>query len=295
MTDKNIRSLLDISIDIHDTLYPNNGKLFGTCINKFTQTYNKVDNTELFTDVFLKFFKNNSSDISKIISTDTIDKVSLTKKVKKEDKKSGWSVPKLEGYVIYLSEEDEKLKNVCIPITEIYQASLRLHMSDKDDIKYASYPPKILYHLYSIFLAILPSSIKEYKNIESNIKILSDIVEEVGSNVDDKVEPKSTGNMKDITKALKEVMRKSGVNLPGDAKQLDEAMERLVGEDSLNKIGKIVGEIGIDNKNEDLGSALSKIGTALQSESVKKTISEISEKTNKQTNDLISSIPGSQE
>jgi len=305
--DTHLTNLLKVAIKISGSVSG-----FGTSpvwvswVSKFLQAYNSAKNPPAFHDMFMMYFHTNASDIASPIMAagGRIQDAWLRDCKTSKSHEGTWSMSGIQprGQIIYYSV-DPKLKSVSIPLTEIYLASIKLYRDGKDkDTFAATAPSNVLYNFYSIYAALLPTSAPERASIVENQESMKQALELSGvSDVNATTTQTGGGALKDVGTLVRTLIERSGYEIPQeDADKMEKTMGNIMESDVLSHITKAVGSAtisgeGIDKAgNPDIGAILANVGHALQNPQVKEAIATVSEKTQKQTETLLDSIPSGQ-
>jgi hypothetical protein len=108
----------------------------------------------------------------------------LNQDKKKGKKKSGDDVSfslrniNCRGEVIYFDESNEKIRNVCIPISEAYLAAVKIYIDGSKKGEYSPLPAQFLVALWSVMSHIAEDE-EDKEAINSNIKSLKEIVDQL--------------------------------------------------------------------------------------------------------------------
>ena len=270
---------------------------------KFLQAYNAAKNPPAYHEMFIRYLNEGGVDLASPIMTDDgrVQDSWLRDSKTTKSKDGSWSLSGIQprGQVIYFSP-DPKYKTVSIPITEIYLAAMKLYHDNRNKDTFAAVAPSsILYNLYGIYAAILPSSAPERSTIIKNKDAMQGAIEMSGvSDVNSITSQPGGGALKDVKSLMRTVIERTGFEIPAeDAEKMEKTVSTLVEGDILSHITRVVGSAtsggsGTDSAgNPDIGAILANVGQALQNTQVKTAISEISAQSQKQSESLLSSIP----
>jgi len=163
------------------------------CVEKFHAAYIKAKNPDGFRDMFSTYLNKNSERFTdevvdsesgelndewlknkEVISSDK------NKKKKKNNDDFSFSLRNINcrGEVIYFDETNEKIRNVCIPISEAYLSAVKLYSDGAKKGEYSPLPAQFLVALWTVMSHIVEDE-DEKDSITSNIKSLKDIVDQL--------------------------------------------------------------------------------------------------------------------
>jgi len=145
--DASIRNLLKVITQVQAQSTVNSGDFLKSskpywhlCTEKFHAAYIKAKNPDGFRDMFLNFFgKNEDNFIDDVVADEEIndewlkckDVITINNKNKKKKNSDEFSFSlrniNCRGHVIYFDENNEKIRNVCIPIGEAYIAAVKIY------------------------------------------------------------------------------------------------------------------------------------------------------------------------
>lgn len=297
--DDAIRKLIEISINVYDIKYNKQDKtvLWFTRITKFNSAYIKSKKPKAFFSMFQKLYEIYKDQIDNKIFIETkedtkVNDAWLKDKVNHENKNQtayGWSPNQLtcSGVVLYV---DPNIKQVSIPLSEIYLTIIDLIKKNKNDTKIVLLAPKFLQCIYKIFYAVTDHNSK----LKENYETLTDLINKNSvDNSDDYI----GNNMADFSKMISSLMKTAGINVSLDSKQIESAITTTFNNPSIKKMGEVVNKIVEDpnklseNPGEAISQVINKIGDALRNEDVKSILVETVKETTDKTTKLFESIP----
>jgi len=293
--DASIRSLLKVisniqnnggvSIDFMKTSKP----YWHICTEKFHAAYIKAKNPDGFRDMFLNFFNKHEDKFTDDVVDEDGDindewlknkEVLSSKKNKKKSDDMGFSLRNINcrGEVIYFDESNDKIRNVCIPISEAYLQACSLYATKAKEGEYITLPAQLLHSLFTVMSFVVEDE-DDKESIESNIKSLKEILEQLGENDD---EDDGTGDtLTPLNGLFKNLAKK--FNLGGDGKLDTSSIEKTVSNlldsqsDMVNKAKKIFNtfsEKANIKEGADISSIITGVSEGLKDESLQKEIRE---------------------
>ena len=292
---KHVKALTELSLNIADDLN-NESLVWKNYVTRFMQAYTAANNPDGFREMFMRFFRSNVSQLSRPIMNDEMefnDKWLKSTEViphPASKKVASYSLKQFcRGIIVYFSDDNEKLRAVSIPISEIYNAALKL--CARDHVKYVTLPASVIYHFFSIILAVIPRSFHEREVIQRNVDVIREAIKGLGSSPD-KIENKTMGNINGMGSLIKEMVKQAGMKVPEkSSKDMDAALDRMMNGDVIAKIGNLVSTISADSEGSDLSSVLRNVGKALQNDELNATVADITAKHESEAQNLVASIP----
>jgi hypothetical protein len=324
-----IRELLQTALKVHDEQYGNMSdkqQLWMVWTQKlltaYTKTFAKVGNGDGFHGMFVRFYTDNSKDITVPIFVEKEDgnvevndkwlrctdqmkgpgiklrPLDKNAKPSKPSSEESWSptIGRCKGHVIYFDDAPKHLA-VSLPISEIYAIAMKLYKEKgSKDLACRTYPGKLLLYFYTVIYNVLPDFEEGKPIIEKNVKLLHDFIEQM-TPTDSAVEGTGSG-LAGIGRIMSQVMKAAGINASGfDEKEIGRSLSGALTDGAINGVGKVVGalvkSVQGDGKEapKDIGDVVSGLGRALQSDTVKDAIRETAVATSALTGQLSASIP----
>jgi hypothetical protein len=252
------------------------------CVEKFHAAYIKAKNPEGFADMFVNFFIKHSEKFTEdVIDEETQDlndewlknkEVLLSDKNKKKRKSGGddysFSLKNINcrGEVIYFDETNEKIRNVCIPISEAYLAAVKIYSDGAKKGEYSPLPAQLLVALWTVILNVATND-EDKKSIAENIKSLKDVVDQL-TNGDE--EDNETGDtLNPLSSILSKFGKKFGLGGENGAMDLS-SIEKTVS-------GMFSGENNIADKAKNIFNKFSEKANIKEGADISTIISSVSE------------------
>ncbi len=321
--DSSIRYLFETSLNIRNEAYGNSQntqKLWVTWLTKFINIYTKKKNPDTFIPMFQTFFNENIDQFSlPIFETEEDGSTKVNDNWLKHNEyrdgpgfdasnppkkivKNSWTPDdsRCKGYVIYFND-NEKFYMISIPISEIYNTAVKLWRERKEkNLECKTFPAKILLSLFSVVYHSLPDISDQKEILKSNIDKLQAHV--------DTLTPAGGGSsnvgsgLSGIGKIMSQIMKASGISGSSsfDEGKIDNMIGKIANQNSIEKVGKVIGTVIETIKPEEgsgeqqnIGGVLNKIGKALQSDTVTSAVTEVASlgKPSSESVDLINTIP----
>ncbi len=282
--DASIRNLLKVIAQIQSNggsidFLKSSKPYWHLCIEKFHAAYIKAKNPEGFRDMFLNFLdKNNLQFTEDIVDPETqeindewLKNKEVLNQDKKKSKKNSDDVSfslrsiKCRGEVIYFDETNEKIRNVCIPISEAYLAAVKIYVDGSKKGEYSPLPAQFLVSLWTVMSHIAEDE-DDKKSIHDNIKSLKEIVEQLTNGEESDNETGDTLNP--LTGIMNKFAKKFGL---GGENGMDlSSIEKTVS-------GLFSGENNIADKAKDIFSKFSEKANIKEGADISTIISSVSE------------------
>lgn len=309
-------ALLQLGMEMHDQLYPgaSSRHTWAVWSNKFLTLISNTDKGKLdnLRDVFLRFYTKMSDEIAMpIFSGVNDDKVndgwlkdmgvkpgpgfSEPGSSKSEGNKDGWSLGSIrpKGYVIYFNENNLATRAVAVPIGEIYQAAIKLHIEKgSKDAACMAYPLKVLYYLYHIMNEVVPSVDPKKKQVSANFSKINDAL----SSISDEGATDS-GGTQGFTKLFSNILKQAGMSGNIDEKSVGNIINTVANKDTMSGIGQLVStvtkavDLGDGKQPVDLGKVLTSLGGALQNPDVQEAAKKTALSAQKSIAELQATVP----
>ena len=280
--DINIKKLFTLSCEVHDKLYGSmaNQQFWFICMCKFSVIYSQSDNQQAFIDIFLKFYKKNIEFFTQKLfvenendELDVNDDWLLLKNKEKKTKKWSPSMSTCKGQVIYFDEQNVKLKAIIIPISELYDAAIKLYKEKGDSNPICkTYQIKVLDAFFSIFSSIVTDN----DVLNTNLTELKEHIEII-------TPTKSTeSNMGGIGKLISGVLSNAGINSNFDTKNIDNLINKASTQENLDKMSTVLKEVVTvfnttdSTENKGVDGILNNIKKVIELPIIKSVVSDVS-------------------
>jgi hypothetical protein len=297
--DSSIKSLLKVISAIS-----NNGKIgsmdfmktskpyWNLCCDKFHAAYIKARNPEGFRDMFYSFFDSRRDQFTEdVVSDGEINDEWLKNKEvlplpgggagkkKKSADEFGFSLKSIScrGEIIYFDASNEKIRNVCVPITEAYLAACKIYVDGSKNGEYSPLPAQLLFNLFLIMYHVCDT--EDQETMKANCLSLKDIVDSLTS--EDDINDGTGSTLEPIKGMMKTLADKFG--LSGEASKLMEgdgiqkAISGIFSEEVTGKMKNMWStfqdKVKID-ETKDIGALISSIGEAIKDPSLQSTLQE---------------------
>lgn len=265
------------------------------CCDKFHAAYAKARNAEGFRDMFYNFYdKHRVKFTLDVVEDGEINDEWLKnkevlplpnanssgKKKKRTDDEYGFSLRTIScrGEIIYFDESNDKIRNVCIPITEAYLAACKIYVDGAKQGEYSPLPAQLLYHLYNVIGEVCDEEDQEI--MASNVKSLKEIVDSL--TVDD---APSTGEgatldpLRGVMKKLASTFGNSGGDMGKllEGEGINKMVSSLFNDDVSNKIKNVwttfTDKVKVE-ETSDIGTLISNVSEAMKDESIQNSIKD---------------------
>jgi hypothetical protein len=263
------------------------------CCDKFHAAYAKARNAEGFRDMFYNFYDRKRLDFTREVVEDgeindewlknkevlPIPGSSTNRKKKRNDDEFGFSLRSIScrGEIVYFDETNEKIRNVCVPISEAYLSACKIYAEGAKNGEYSPLPAQLLYNLYNVILEVCDEEDQEV--MASNVKSLKEIMDSLTS--DDSVEEGEGSTLNPIKGVMKKLVDTLGGG--GDASKLLEGdginkmVSSLFSDDISSKIKNVwtnfTDKVKPD-ETSDIGTLISNVSDAMKDESLQNCIKE---------------------
>ena len=267
------------------------------CTEKFHAAYTKAKNPDGFRDMFHSFFDKHQDKFTDSVVDEEGDindewlknkEVVSKKKSKKSNDELSFSLKNINcrGEVIYFDESNEKIRNVCIPISEAYIAAVKIYVDGAKKGEYSPLPALLLHALFCVVGHITDENFKD--DVTTNIKALKEVIDSL---VSDETPSSSSGTgstLNPISDVIKNFASKFGLN---DANgnmnmgNIEKTVSNLFSDDMTSKVKNIfttfTDKVKIDG-NADIGTIMANVTEAMKDpelqSSLKETIADVAAK-----------------
>lgn len=290
--DASIRALLKVISQIQ-----NNGSLGGIdfmktskpywhiCTEKFYAAYIKAKNPEGFRDMFLNFYNKHEDKFTDNVVDDgeindewlknkEVLKSDKNKKSKKSGDDVGFSLKNINcrGEVIYFDETNEKIRNVCIPITEAYLNACKIYSEGAKKGEYSPLPAQLLSALYSLMYHICEDE-DDKKIIQTNIDDLKDVISQL-TGEDEQEETTEGDTLNPLGSVIKNLTKKFNLgdgNGGLDMSSIEKTVGSLFNDDLIGKAKGIFNtfteKVNI-KEGADISTIISSVSDAMKDQSI---------------------------
>ena len=294
--DASIRNLLKVITQIQNhggtiDFLKSSKPYWHLCVEKFHAAYIKAKNPEGFRDMFLNYFEKHSDKFTEDVVDDgqeINDEWLKNKEVLNQDKKKGkkknddmsFSLRNINcrGEVIYFDETNEKIRNVCIPISEAYLAAIKIYSDGAKKGEYSPLPAQFLMALWTLMSQVAVKD-EDKEAIEGNIKSLKEIVEQLTNG--DESDDETGDTLNPLTGIMNKFAKKFG--LAGENGMDLSSIEKTVS-------GLFNGENNIADKAKTIFNKFSEKANIKEGSDISTIISNVSEAM--KDNDIQNEIKG---
>ena len=293
--DAAIRNLLKVITQIQTQTVASSGDFLKAskpywhlCTEKFHAAYIKAKNPDGFSDMFLNFFnKNEDKFIDDVVCDEEINdewlkiKDVITVNSKKNKKKSSdefsFSLRNINcrGHVIYFDENNEKIRNVCIPIGEAYIAAVKIYTDGAKKGEYSPLPAQLLVALFTVMSFVVEDE-DDKDSVVSNLKALKEIVEQLTE--ENGEEDDGMGStLNPLSNVMKTIAKKFNLGSDGnfDMSSIEKMTSNLFNSDAVDKAKGIFTkfqEKANIKEGADLSTIISGVSEALKSDDLQNEI-----------------------
>jgi hypothetical protein len=255
--DKHLKALIDLVRELHDKKYGKMSDDMQTwmhCTSKFHASYIKSKNPPGWYGVFTSFYKENAKSFNEAVITRTADGVLVNDKwLRSSSKITGAK----KGLTLYY---DPKYPVFSIPFESVYLCAKAYAQSKSENMKAQSYPLSLIYRLYALTALTCkdPSPIL-LKNVEELKQEVDDL-----SPVSTGGEAKTSSAMSGLNDMLQNLMKTTGVNIPGlNAEKIRDNITGLFDASTANNIEDVFNEVaekvGNNTDPKDMMTSLSEV------------------------------------
>jgi hypothetical protein len=264
------------------------------CVEKFHAAYIKAKNPEGFRDMFSVYFEkhidNFTDDMVDEESGELNDEWVKNKEVLNQDKKKSkkksnddisFSLRSINcrGEVIYFDETNEKIRNVCIPLSEAYLAAIKIYSDGAKKGEYSPLPAQFLTALWTVISHVAEKE-EDKEAVEKNIKSLKEIIDQLTNG--DESDEETGDTLNPLTGIMNKFAKKFG--LSGENGSMDlSSIEKTVS-------GLFNGENNIADKAKTIFNKFSEKANIKEGADISTIISNVSEAM--KDNDLQNEIKG---
>lgn len=256
------------------------------CTEKFYAAYLKAKNPDGFKDMFFNFYsKNEDKFLDDVVDEDgdindewlknkdviTVDK--HKKKSKKSSDDLSFSLRNINcrGQVIYFDETNEKIRNVCIPISEAYINACKIFSELAKKEEYSPLPAQLLHNLFVVISFVVEDE-DDKKSVEDNIKALKEVLEQLG---EEDTSDDTGDTLTPLGGLMKNLMKKFNLGKDGaiDMSTIEKSVGNLLnGENDMMSKAKGIFQKFSEKANikegADLSTIISGVSDAMKDQSI---------------------------
>ena len=290
--DSSIKNLIRVITQIqnHGGGFDFSGKsskpYWNLCLEKFHAAYLKAKNPDGFKDMFETFFTKNIEKFTSPVVDDEGDindewlknkdiMAPKNAKKKKTIDEGAFSLRNIScrGEVIYFDESNEKIRNVCIPISEAYLGACKIYATGAKNGEYSPLPAQLLLALYTVMTEVCDDEYKE--EMTSNVKSLKEVVEQLTNGEEEDTTRGDTLNP--LSSLISTFGKKFGMGDKMDLTNIEKTVGGLFNDDMVSKAKGIWSEFNSKvnvGDSSDLGSIINNVSEVMKDEGLQNKLKE---------------------